>query len=62
MAFRKQGKDQFLAVPEETVRTNFEMYQALDSNVFFHKGQGLFQFHAAAVFIPALPGSLACGW
>lgn len=38
MAFRKQGKDQFLAVPEETVRRNFEMYQALDSKVSFHKG------------------------
>lgn len=31
----------FLAVSEETVRTIFEMYQALDSKVIFHKHKGL---------------------
>lgn len=34
--------ENFLAVSEETVRTNFEMYQALDSKVIFHKHKGLF--------------------
>ena len=32
------GGERFLAVSEETVRTNFEMYQAVDSKVIFHKG------------------------
>eukprot|EP00435_Cladocopium_sp_Y103_P071654 s1005_g38.t1 len=42
------AKTKLLSVSEETVRANFEMYQALDSKVIFHKGlfkDTLPQFH-----------------